>query len=185
MNKILNSVMLVAVLTTASTSVSAFDDQKEGFLVGIGAGVAKIKTEVDVGSLGADDTSLGLATSFKIGYGFTNQFALYYRNDVNWFGYDSDPQDDTYISGLTGIAANYFIEENSPYYLTAGVGVGSFANFTNKTRSETGSAYTIGAGYEVAPHVSLEATYLSNTIEEKNVELSTGALRLTVNYMWY
>ncbi len=178
MNKILNSVMLVAVLTT--TSVSAFDDQKEGFLVGIGAGVAKLTIEENSWA-----TSLGLATSFKIGYGFTNQFALYYRSDVSWFGYEDDSQDDTYISGLAGIAADYYVDENSPYYLTAGVGIGSFANFTTKGQSETGSAYTIGAGYEVAPHVSLEAMYLSNTIDGHDGEFSTNALRLTVNYMWY
>jgi len=168
----------------ATTSLYAFDEQREGFIVSLGAGVSSIKTDIKLGNLGADETSFGLATSFKIGYGFTNQFLLYYTSDVSWYGYDNDPKDDTYTSGHGGIGASYYVQENSPYYVMGGIGIGSFTNFS-ESKGETGSAFIVGGGYEVSPHFQVEATYLSTSIEEDNVKLDTGAFRLTANYMWY
>ena len=182
MKKILISSILAGLVVT--TSLEAFDEQREGFIVSLGAGVSSINTEIDVGNMGADETSFGLATSFKIGYGFTNQFLLYYVSDVSWYGYDNDPNDDTYTSGHGGIGASYYIEENSPYYVMGAIGIGSFTNFS-ESEGETGSAFIIGGGYEVSPHFQIEATYLSTNIEEDNVELNTGAFRVTANYMWY
>ena len=182
MKKIVISSILAGLVVT--TSLEAFDEQREGFIVSLGAGVSSIKTEVEIGHMGADETSLGLATSFKIGYGFTNQFLLYYVSDVSWYGYHNDSKDDTYTSGHGGIGASYYIEENSPYYVMGAIGMGSFTNFTEAV-GETGSAFIIGCGYEVSPHFQIEATYLSTDIEEDGVVLNTGAFRLTANYMWY
>lgn len=184
----MKKVLAMSLLTSmaAFSSLEAFDDNREGFVISLGAGVSSIKTEIDMGNYygSADETSFGLATSFKIGYGFTKQFLLYYVNDVSWYGYDNDPNDDIYTSGITGIGASYYIEENSPFYVTAAIGIGSFTNFS-ESEGETGSAFVIGGGYEVIPHFHLEATYLSTSIEENGVELDTGAFRLTANYMWY
>jgi hypothetical protein len=182
MKKIVISSILAGLLAT--TSLEAFDEQREGFIVSFGAGVSSINTEIDFSRYGADDTSFGLATSFKIGYGFTNQFLLYYINDISWYGYDNDPNDDTYTSGLTGIGASYYIQENSPFYVMGGVGIGSFTNFS-ESEGETGSAFIIGGGYEVSPHIQVEATYLSTSVKEDSIDLDTGAFRLTANYIWY
>jgi len=66
----------------------------------------------------------------------------------------------------------------------AAVGFGDFANFT-EDEGETGSAFMLGAGYEIYPHVQLEGTYLVVNIEEDSVDLTTSAFQLTLNYHWY
>ncbi len=180
MKKIVSTSMLAVMIAT--TSLQAFDEQKEGFIVSVGAGISSIKSEIEEGSLSADETSFGLATSFKIGYGITNQFSLYYLNDVSWYKYDAS--DDTYTSSITGVGASYYIEEFSPYYVMAAVGIGSFVNFS-ESDGDMGSAFVIGGGYEVSPHIQLEATYLRTNIDDDGVEFNSGAFRLTANYMWY
>jgi len=176
---------IVASLVAVSTA-QAFEGQKQGFMLSVGAGLSSITTEVGLSGYygSADETSTGFATSFKIGYGFTNQFLLYYMNDVSWYGFDDDPYDDTYTSGFTGVDASYYVEENSPAYVLAGIGLGSFTNFSEDA-GETGSSFVLGAGYEVTPHLNIEGTYLVTSIEEDGVELDTDAFRLTLNYMWY
>jgi len=182
LKKILISSVLASLVVVSS--IEAFDEQREGFVISLGAGVSSVNSEFKAGGFSADDTSFSLATSFKIGYGFTNQFLLYYINDVSWYGYDNDPNDDTYASGLTGIGVSYYIEENSPYYIMGGIGAGSFSNFS-EGEGETGSAFVIGGGYEVSPHFQIEASYLSTSIEEDGVEADISAIRLTANYMLY
>ncbi|MCF6243920.1 MAG: porin family protein [Sulfurovum sp.] len=182
MKRILISTILASVLSVSS--LSAFDEQKKGFLLSYGAGASFIDTKVKTGKVGTDGSTFGLATSFKVGYGFTNQFALYYMNDISWFESENDPYGHTHSSGFSGISGSYYITESSPIYVTAGVGIGTFSNFS-ELKVETGESYLLGAGYEFSPHVQVEATYHSNTIEEKNVDLSTDALKITVNYMLY
>lgn len=182
MKKIVLSTVVASCI--ALSSVEAFDGQREGFLIGLGAGLSSVNTEVKMGYYGYNERSFGLATSFKIGYGFTNQFALYYMNDVSWFGYDDDPYDDTYTSSFTGVSASYYIDEHAPAYVLAGVGIGTFANFSEDA-GETGSAFILGAGYEVSPHIQIEATYLVNSVDDGGIEVDTDAFRMTLNYMWY
>ncbi len=182
MRKVVVSAMLATLMSISS--LEAFDMQREGFIVSVGAGVASVNTGIDIGYQDFDETSVGLATSFKIGYGFTKQFLLYYINDVSWYGYDNDPNDDTYTNGLSGVGVSYYLQEDSPYYVMGSVGIGSFVNFS-ESEGETGSAFMVGAGYEFAPHIQAELAYLYTSIDESNVALTTDTVKLTVNYMWY
>jgi len=168
------------------SSAKAFDNHRKGFLFSIGAGMSRINMEVTPKFQGysADDNSFGFDTSFKIGYGFTDQFLLYYINDVTWYKSDLDYDDDTYVSGITGIGITYYPKENEPWYIMGGIGVGSYINIS-KDESDTGSAYIFGAGYEISSHFQVEATYRSTKLDTDYQELTTGAFRLTANYMWY
>ena len=183
MKKILLTTLLG--LAVSLSSLQAFDDKREGFILSVGAGLSSVTTDVKVNyNASADETSLGFATSLKIGYGFTNQFSVYYVRNASWFGYENDSAEDTYVSGLSGVGANYYIEENSPMYVMAAFGFGDFANFTENS-GDTGSAFMLGGGYEVYPHVQVEATYLVASVEEDSIELDTSAFQLTLNYQWY
>lgn len=165
--------------TLLATSAQAFDEKREGFILGLGAGLSSVASSGDL-----DDTSVGFATSFKIGYGFNEQFSLYYVRNASWFGYDDDPDEDTYASGISGVGASYYISPNDPAYVMAAVGFGDFSNVTENA-GETGSAFMLGGGYEIYPHVHLEGTYLVADIEEDGVDLTTSAFQLTINYLWY
>lgn len=182
MKKVLLS-SLVALAVSVS-SLEAFDEKREGFILGLGAGFSAVNTNVEVGSHEYDESSMGLATSLKIGYGFTNQFSLYYVRNASWFGYDNDSEDDNYASGIMGVGASYYIEENSPMYVMAAIGIGDWTN-VSENAGETGSAFMLGGGYEVYPHVQIEATYLVANVEEDSIKLDTAAFQLTVNYQWY
>ena len=172
--------------TLVVSSAQAFDEDRKGFILGLGAGISAINTEVTVDNDGyhdnASDSSVGFSTSLKIGYGFTDQFALYYVRNAAWFGYDHN--DDNFISGISGVAANYYIAPKSPIYVMAGVGFGDFANFS-EGEGEVGSAFMLGGGYEVYPHVQVEGSYIVTDIEESGLDFSTDAFHLTVNYLWY
>ena len=183
MNKIIISTIAASLLTISTAQ--AFDDQREGFLMGVGAGAAIVNTS----STGLDESSFGFATSFRMGYGFNNQFLLYYTNDISWFGIDDYRNDDTFISGGSAIGASYYIEENSPIYITGSLGLGGFSNFTSDYSTDLGSTFSIGGGYEISPHVLLEASYQRTNADNYNegygAEMSTNAFKFTVNYLWY
>ena len=181
MKKILLTTLLASAVSLSS--LQAFDDKREGFMMSVGAGVSAVSTDVGESYHYSDESSFGLATSLKIGYGFSNQFSVYYVRNASWFGYDDDREDDWFASGIMGVGANYYIEENSPMYVMASVGFGDYTNIS-KDEGETGSAFMLGGGYEVYPHVQVEATYLVANIEKENIK-GTGAFQLTINYLWY
>ena len=174
MKKIIISSILASVLTVSTAS--AFDDQREGFLASIGAGLNLTNTSIYNNS----ETSFGLSTAFKIGYGFNNQFLLYYTNDVSWYGLDVS--DDWYTTGASSIGASYYIEENSPYYVLGSIGIGGLSNFTAGDGSDTGMAFALGGGYEYSPHVLLEGTWQHVSAED---DVSSNVFKFTINYMWY
>ncbi len=189
MKKVTLSVLTASLLTVSSAQ--AFDDQREGFLMGIGAGIANVNTTFS-SNYEADYSSFGFATSFKMGYGFSNQFLLYYTNDVSWFGIDG-ANGDNFISGGSSIGASYYFDENSPFYITGSIGLGIFANFTSGDAA-SGSTFSLGAGYEVTPHVMLEATFQRTSVTDytegydyydDSTDVATNAFRFTVNYMLY
>ena len=175
MKKIIISSVLASMLTVSTAS--AFDDQREGFLIGLGAGLNLTNT----GFYNSSETSFGLSTAFKIGYGFNNQFLLYYTNDVSWYGLDRS--DDWFVTGASGIGASYYIEENSPYYVMGSLGIGTFADFTSgESADDTGLAFTLGGGYEYSPHVLLETTWQNISTGD---DTSNNVFKFTINYMWY
>ena len=176
MKKIIISSILASMLTVSTAS--AFDDQREGFLVSIGAGANLVNTADNFHS----ETSLGLSTAFKIGYGVNNQFLLYYTNDVAWYGLDIN--NDTWITGGSAIGASYYIEENSPYYVIGSLGIGVFSNFTSGVSADSGLTFALGGGYEYSPHIMLETTWQHTSIDDYD-DFSTNVFKFTINYMWY
>lgn len=194
MNKIIISTITASLLTISSAQ--AFDDQREGFLMSFGAGLSSVNSELTAynnyygNSFSIDERSLGFATAFKIGYGFNNQFLLYYTNDVSWFGIDAINNNDTFITGGSAIGASYYIDENGPIYITGAIGLGIFSNFSSGDSADLGSTFSVGAGYEITPHVQLEATWQHTSTENysdyySDTDVTTNALRFTINYMWY
>ncbi len=174
--------LLVAICATGllatSSAADIFDGSKEGFLLGFGVGGTYVSTDVDFKN-GArlDDKRAGIATSFKLGYGFNEQFALYYTNQVDWYKFKGDGT----IVGLTGIGVDYYLGAGSPYYATGMIGVGTISDIKDKSISR-GWAYQVGLGYEVAPHMTIEASYMKINIDEKIANVDTDSIRVTFNY---
>ena len=107
--KAFKSISFAAIFFSATPTL-AFDDNRQGFILGLGAGFHSI--DIDFlynGSNVGSQSESGLATSFKIGGGLTDQFALYYVRNVSWYsapyfdGYSIT--DATYTVGLTGVGS--------------------------------------------------------------------------------
>lgn len=194
--KALRLLALATVLTGLAPTASAFDDSRQGFLLGLGAGLHTIDLDYQGNgrSLGSESQS-GIATSLKIGGGLTDQFALYYVRNVSWYSapYSSDGfnvQDITYAVGLMGVGATYFFSPSAPSgYILGALGVGDIsAPFEPNVDSDTGSAFMFGGGYELGKHVMLEATVLGTDIDSGDIaglSLETTSLQFTFNYMFY
>ena len=184
---------LVICALMTSQVVSAFDNNRKGFIIGIGAGLQTVDTDFNyLGSNIGSDSESGLATSFKIGGGITNQFALYYVRNASWFSapyFDGFATSDiTYSIGILGLEAVYFLSpSSSSAYLLGAIGIGDIsAPFEEDIESDTGDAFMFGGGYEISEHVQVEATLLSTDIDGgSGINLESSSFQLTVNYVWY
>lgn len=183
----------VAILFSA-TPVLAFDDNRQGFILGLGAGIHSIG--VDFFYDGAKVESLsesGLATSFKLGGGITDQFALYYVRNASWY---SAPffdglriKDATYTIGLAGVGASYFLTPSAPSgYFMAALGVGDISAPFENVKSETGDAFMFGGGYEFKSHLMMEVTLLTTNIKSYNddrLKIKSSSFQFILNYLFY
>ena len=180
MKKIILSTLCAGVLAIPAMA-DVFDDNKQGFILGLGIGVTNVSTDVNFkNSTDLNERKFGLATSFKLGYGFNEQFSLYYTNQVDWYKFKGDST----TVGLTGIGVDYYFDTNSPYYATGMVGFGTISDIKDESSSR-GFAYEIGLGYEIAPHMNVEASYMKINIDESSADVDTDSIRLTFNYTWY
>lgn len=178
--------ILLASLVVAS-SLSAFDDKKEGFMISLGLGLAGTQSDFkkaydwDNGK----EFEIGLASSIKLGYGLTEQFSLYLiRNSSFVFGYDNDPNKNDYGNCLTGVGMNYYLTPEPDTYLVATAGIGGFSELSSDSKINDGKAFLLGVGYEIYPHLHAETTYLATRIDD-DVKVNTDSFQLTLNYYWY
>ena len=160
------------------TNANAFDDNKEGFMLGLGVGASSVKTTYT----GGNSRDTGFATSIKLGYGINEQLATYFASESSIYKYND--KDDTVDTSLIGIGLDYYINQNSPFYVTGMVGIGSVDKLRNTNKVQTGYGFLVGAGYEISDHMTLQADYIKiNTNDKLNAD--TDAIRFTVNYTWY
>jgi hypothetical protein len=186
----------LALLLSAAGSAFAFDDKRQGFILGFGAGFHNLRENFHSnGSSVSSKSEGGIATSFKIGGGITDQVALYYVRNASWF---SAPyfngvrtKDAVYTIGLSGIGASYFLSPTAPSgYFLASIGIGDIsAPFEENTRADTGGALMFGGGYEFTKNLMIEGTLLTTNIENPDlvppVTLKSSSLQVTINYLFY
>ncbi len=171
-----------------SASAQAFNNQRQAFIAGLGIGYHG--TDLDFSHAGsATETAsvAGIATSVRLGFGFSNQFTLYYLSEGNWFNHDGG----TWSLGLNGIgAAYYFSPRARSVYLHYGYGYSysSLSRESGTDSSKFGNGYILGAGYEFMPHVNLEASYLRTNLTDaidSPYPVRSTSWRLMLNYLFY
>lgn len=193
LHKLLLRAALLVIATPAltATPARAFDEQREGFILGFGAGFHILREDYPGSGTSIWSRSEGgLATSFKVGAGITNQVALCYVRNASWYSapYTSNgsTRDALYTIGLSGIGASYFLSPTAPsVYLLGGLGIGDISAPFENVKSETGSAVMLGAGYEFAKHLMIEGTVQSTSIPSAGLNLRSSSLQLTINYLFY
>lgn len=190
----LKSIAWVASLF-AATPALAFDGSRQGFILGLGIGLHNINSDFIVnGAKVGSQSEGGVATSFKIGGGVTDQLALYYVRNASWYsapyfdGFMS--RDITYTIGLSGFGASYFLAPTAPSgYFLAAVGTGDIsAPFESNIRADTGGAFMLGGGYEFNRNLMFEATLQATNIQGSGsppLTLKSSSLQFTINYLFY
>jgi hypothetical protein len=167
-----------------SISTASIDsDLRQGWMASVGFGFHA--TSLDDNYIGNTDSDAesGLATSFKVGYNFTEQFSLQYVRNVSWY----TPEDDLLATGIMGLGATYYFQPQAEtLYISLTAGVGDVGNIDAST-SDTGSAVMFTLGYEFSPHWQLEASWLGTSIDYdyNDVTKETSSVQFLLNYSWY
>ncbi len=175
-----------ACLVFISQVAHALDGNRQGLIVGLGVGYHNLDMEpyYDGTKLGSSSEK-GLATSFKIGSGLSNQLAVYYVRNASWF----DTGGTTFIIGISGVGGTYYLSPAAPsVYFLAAYGIGDMSAPFENVEPDTGSAVMLGGGYEIDKHRNLEVTFLNTDLESSDNSLFTlqsSSVQFTFNYLWY
>jgi len=166
--------LLFFLLNVIATSAQAFDGRRAGFALGIGLGLHGFKADIDGWDHG------GLATTFRLGVGFSERLQLYVHNDLSWFNRD----DERIYYGLAGLSIHWYFSAVAPsIYLRMGAGLTRLSSQSVFSRSGllekgSGTGILIGTGYEMRKHINLEIALFHSTIE---TDLSVGEFGPTVS----
>lgn len=181
--KIPTLILLFSAALLFTHPATAFDGNRKGFLLGLGFGAH--------GSEIGPDSQGGLASSFKIGFGITNNLTLYYANHVAYFNADGY----TYGSGITGVGMSFYFSPTRPsFYLTATVGLATIDDFGDvddtfsSAVSGEGEGIAFGFGFELRRLLTLESMVLHSNIEyDGNLigERDHTSVLLLANFIFY
>lgn len=163
--------MLAAPLTS-----SAFDGDRKGFMLNLGAGFGQGKLSWN--GMSVDGT--GFATDFKIGGGPSSQILLYYTNRVLW--YSPDGASNTWTNGMSAAGMSYFLKPQAPsFFFSGALGIGAIGD-TDGSDGESGFGFTIGAGFEIVRNLTVELNYMNSSLDN---DFTISNLLFTVNWLAY
>lgn len=171
---------LILIVAFVSTQALAFDGDRKGFMLNLGAGFGQGKVSYSDanGSQSLDGT--GFSTDFKIGAGLSPQAVLYYTNRVVWW---SDGF--SWTTGMSAVGFSYFLKPEAPSFFfsgSLGLGVASIES----SASDTGFGFGLGVGFEFTRNWTVEASFLSAKVAEEGDEsLTASNFALTISWFAY
>lgn len=190
MNWRILALFVLACVLMSAMSASAFDDERRGFILGLGAGFGSAKQTVTASagglSVDASTSTGGFATDFRIGGGINDQFLLYWTGQQVFFS----EFDELWAQGISGLGAAYFLEPTAPsLFFEAVLGVGGLI-WVKEFEADTGFGFSIGAGYEFSPHWCLQASYFranvgSDSYAGVSMDQSVSSFRVTISWLAY
>ena len=181
------SPLIALSLLCATSTVDAFDGNRKGFSLGLGAGVHHLDNHVLFDGNGGViyEGQTGIASSLKIGAGINEQFSVFYTRNASWYNVNGELA----VIGLTGLGASYYLSPNVPSkYFIAGLGLGDFSTplYDSDTDINDGSSFLVGFGYEFKKHQSVEFNLGITTHKvSSSVKLETYTAQVLFNYQFY
>ncbi len=156
---------LAAILHTGQGQ--AFDGERQGFFLGLGAGVGSVD------EFSADN--LGFVTSIKIGGGPSNHVLVYYSNRVVYLSnYGS-----TSYQGMSALGASYFLRPSDhSIFISGELGLVALGSRTGLNGSNSKIGFILGIGYQLPLHLMLEANYMQASLES-GADLKSYTLTLS------
>jgi opacity protein-like surface antigen len=195
--------LLIVVASQLASVAYAFNGERKGFILGLGAGpgITSYSLEVD-GESGDDESKFGLNTDFRIGYAPSDLVQIYWMSKVAWFSqefvtdftydpytqeYDAVEEDVTVATGVAGLGATYFFQPTAPSpFILGGIGYSSFSTpFESDSESQIGFGIAAGGGYEFAKHWTIEGTLTYGKPSEDDFSWSVVGLKATINWLGY
>jgi opacity protein-like surface antigen len=172
---------LIVLVAMFASQAQAFDGDRKGFVLNLGAGAGQGKLKLSNSSDSISDDGIGFSTDFKIGAGLSSNSVLYYSNRVIWWSSEGV----SVTTGMSAVAFSYFFSPEAPsFFLSGSIGIGVAS--IEDLDSESGAGFGIGAGFEFAKNWTVEASYLSAKVwEEFGVSLTASNLALTVSWFAY
>ena len=158
-----NAMLIALFIILLVSNIMAFDGEREGFILGFGAGIGN--TSIDkVKDYERHEDHTGLYTDFRIGVALTNQFLIHYSGKQLYGGTDSG-----WILFYPGVGLTYYKNPHSPsLMLMTGIGLTGGAGFDKVGRYDmdlvgSGINLYVGIGYEYAKHFMVEFNYSFST----------------------
>jgi len=180
-----------------ASSAHAWDNERRGFVLGIGlgTGVTSFRQEVESGGQSATsdtENQAGLMTDFKIGYAWSDQWLLCYNSGTSWFAMRNALGDKVTISSdVNGLCLMHYFQPTAPsWFLSGTVGFSGWdAPFEEGSDAWIGAGLAVGGGYEFSPHWYVQGDLLfgNPSEEDSGTKFTTTAttLRVTINVMGY
>jgi hypothetical protein len=170
-------------------SLSAFDGERKGLVIGVGVGPGLISVE--------DDKNIGFMADVEIGYALNNQFQIqlvnktawysaYWVVDYSWMYQWVKKAKYTTVQGLSGLGATYFFQPEAPsLYLIGGIGMAYTWAPGVDAESYTGIGLCFGGGYEFARYWRAESNVTWGKPTGGGTHFNVLTAKVTIGYIVY
>lgn len=149
------AIVMFVLLVAMATSVTAFNGQRKGFVLGGGLGFAPlVKWSTEVGPFEYSESKAGVALHILIGYAWDEHNMIVYEG--NAAGYtDDDVFDEPVSQGFDGAAwYHYYGVAGRSAFTAVGLGLYTF-DAGDYEANDPSVGILIGGGYEFARHWQL------------------------------
>lgn len=146
------AIVLFVFLVVMVSSVSAFNGQRKGFVLGGGIGFAPlVKWSTEVGPFDYSESKAGVAVHLLIGYAWDEQNMIVYEGNATGYS-DDEVFDEPVTQGFDGAAwYHYYGVAGKSSFTVVGLGLYAFDAGDYKA-NDPGLGIMLGAGYEFARH---------------------------------
>lgn len=183
----------IAISVLCSSSIFAFDGERQGFILGGGLGGAFVSYTTTSSYLPESvSKDIGAIHSvFKIGYAPSNVFEIYYISKVSWWsGVNTEGYYDDQLQtlGLAAVGASYHLnnESNEGWFMSGGFGLSSLLTLSfNSGDGYSGFGLYGGAGYEFIEHWSVQLDLIYSSVSNSDVDVSSVSISITINGLAY
>ena len=173
-------ITITLMILLGSMTASAFDGDRKGFMLNLGAGFGQGKISWDGGS----SSGMGFGSDLKIGGGTSSQLQFYYSNRVIWYSPDNSSAE--LVNGMSAAGFTYFYKPQAPsLFILFALGIGVLSD-SEASDGEAGFGATIGVGYEIVRSLTVEFTYMNAELsEDYDIDASISNLMLTISWLAY
>lgn len=200
MKRVIAIAIVTSMLGALAPAARAFDNERRGFVIGIGLGLGAThyrQVAVEQGGSGVvvaerDWTqSFSFPIDFKIGWGATEKLLVTYSSRVAWLSVTSALNTkNTINSAIHGVGVTYYFKPEGPSWFVSGVvGVSTWATTLSTDPEFKGPGFQVGVGWEFQPHFALEATVSYGEADERVYGFDAGtdaaSLLVTIGALAY